>query len=209
MLRKAIILVVLFSFHLPLLAEEMPEVTDRHWTRKYDSYFRKYSKRFFGTAFDWHWFKAQGIAESGLQKNARSWTNAKGVMQLMPRTFAELKKKNPELSNVMEPRWNIAAGVYYDSSIFAKWQEDRTFLDRMRFMFGSYNAGFRTILRAQRLSRKKGFDGRDWESIKKIAPDVTRWRHQETLGYINKIEILMGDAAQPQEDWWSWILRKQ
>jgi|TARA_B110000196_G_C21053598_1_gene618658 membrane-bound lytic murein transglycosylase MltF len=208
MLRKAIILVVLFSFHLPLLAEEMPEVTDRHWTRKYDSYFRKYSKRFFGPAFDWHWFKAQGIAESGLQKNARSWTNAKGVMQLMPRTFAELKKKNPELSNVMEPRWNIAAGVYYDSSIFAKWQEDRTFLDRMRFMFGSYNAGFRTILRAQRLSRKKGFDGRDWESIKKIAPDVTRWRHQETLGYINKIEILMGDAAQPQEDWWSWILRK-
>jgi len=209
MLRKAIILVVLFSFHLPLLAEEMPEVTDRHWTRKYDSYFRKYSKRFFGPAFDWHWFKAQGIAESGLQKNARSWTNAKGVMQLMPRTFAELKKKNPELSNVMEPRWNIAAGVYYDSSIFAKWQEDRTFLDRMRFMFGSYNAGFRTILRAQRLSRKKGFDGRDWESIKKIAPDVTRWRHQETLGYISKIEILMGDAAQPQEDWWSWILRKQ
>lgn len=209
MLRKAIILVVLFSFHLPLLAEEMPEVTDRHWTRKYDSYFRKYSKRFFGPAFDWHWFKAQGIAESGLQKNARSWTNAKGVMQLMPRTFAELKKKNPELSNVMEPRWNIAAGVYYDSSIFSKWQEDRTFLDRMRFMFGSYNAGFRTILRAQRLSRKKGFDGRDWESIKKIAPDVTRWHHQETLGYINKIEILMGDAAQPQEDWWSWILRKQ
>ena len=186
MLRKAIILVVLFSFHLPLLAEEMPEVTDRHWTRKYDSYFRKYSKRFFGPAFDWHWFKAQGIAESGLQKNARSWTNAKGVMQLMPRTFAELKKKNPELSNVMEPRWNIAAGIYYDSSIFSKWQEDRTFLDRMRFMFGSYNAGFRTILRAQRLSRKKGFDGRDWESIKKIAPDVTRWHHQETLGYINR-----------------------
>ena len=125
-----------------LHAAAIPEVTDRHWTRKYDQYFRKYSKRFFGPAIDWHWFKAQGIAESGLRGNARSWVNAKGIMQLMPRTFAELKKKNPELRNVLDPRWNIAAGIYYDSTLFMKWREDRPFLDRMRFMLGSYNAGF-------------------------------------------------------------------
>lgn len=209
MMRKAILLALAVSFPLLLLAADMPEVTSRHWTRKYDPHFRKYTKRFFGPAFDWHWFKAQGIAESGLREDARSWVNAKGIMQLMPRTFAELKKKNPELSNVMEPRWNIAAGIYYDSSIFSKWQEDRAFLDRMRFMLGSYNAGFRTILRAQRVSRRKGFDGRDWESIKKVAPNVPRWRHQETLGYIDKIEALMGDAAQPEPGWWSWTLLKQ
>ena len=203
MLKKAIILAVFFTLHPLLFAEEMPEVTDRHWTRKYDTHFRKYSKRFFGPAFDWHWFKAQGIAESGLRENAQSWTNAKGIMQLMPRTFAELKKKNPELRKVTDPRWNIAAGIYYDSSLFAKWKEDRVFLDRVRFMFGSYNAGFRTILRAQKVSRKNGFNGKDWESIKSIAPKVSRWRDKETLGYINKIEILMGDAAK-QNKGWSW-----
>ena len=83
-MRKAILLALALSFPLLLLAADIPEVTDRHWTRKYDPYFRKYSKRFFGPAFDWHWFKAQGIAESGLQKDAKSWVNAKGIMQLMP-----------------------------------------------------------------------------------------------------------------------------
>ncbi|MBT5835371.1 MAG: transglycosylase SLT domain-containing protein [Deltaproteobacteria bacterium] len=209
MLRKALLLVLIFSFNLPLFAEEMPLVTDRHWTRKYDQYFRKYSKRFFGPAFDWHWFKAQGIAESGLRANARSWTNAKGIMQLMPRTFAELKKKNPDLRKVTDPRWNISAGIYYDSSLFSKWKEDREFLDRVRFMLGSYNAGFRTILRAQKVSRKKGYSGKDWDSIKTIAPQVSRWRDKETLGYINKIEILMGDAAKQNKGWWSWTLIKQ
>lgn len=186
----------MLAFVIPFLlkAAEIPEVTDRHWTRKYDQYFRKYSKRFFGPAIDWHWFKAQGIAESGLRENASSWVNAKGIMQLMPRTFADLKNKNPELSNVMEPRWNIAAGIYYDSTLFSKWQEDRQFLDRMRFMLGSYNAGFSTILRAQKLSRKNGFNGRDWHSIKSVAHKVSRWREKETLGYISKIEKLMGNS---------------
>ena len=193
-MNKTFLIVLAFIIPFLLQAAEIPEVTDRHWTRKYDQYFRKYSKRFFGPAIDWHWFKAQGIAESGLRENARSWVNAKGIMQLMPRTFADLKNKNPELSNVMEPRWNIAAGIYYDSTLFSKWQEDRHFLDRMRFMLGSYNAGFSTILRAQKLSRKKGFNGRDWHSIKSVAPKVYRWREKETLGYISKIEKLMRNS---------------
>ena len=195
-MRKSILITAAFLIPFLLQAAEMPEVTDRHWTKKYDQYFRKYSKRFFGPALDWHWFKAQGIAESGLRGNATSWVNAKGIMQLMPRTFAELKKKNPELRNVLEPRWNIAAGIYYDSTMFMKWQEDRPFLDRMRFMFGSYNAGFRTILRAQKLSRKHGFNGTDWESIKSVAPKVSKWREKETLGYVRKIEILMGEPEE-------------
>lgn len=193
-MNKTLLIVLALVIPFLLLAAEIPEVTDPHWTRKYDQYFRKYSKRFFGPAIDWHWFKAQGIAESGLRENARSWVNAKGIMQLMPRTFADLKNKNPELSNVMEPRWNIAAGIYYDSTLFSKWQEDRQFLDRMRFMLGSYNAGFSTILRAQKLSRKNGFNGRDWHSIKSVAPKVYRWREKETLGYISKIEKLMGNS---------------
>jgi membrane-bound lytic murein transglycosylase MltF len=66
----------------------------------------------------------------------------------------------------------------------------------MRFMLGSYNAGFRTILRAQKLSRKRGFNGTDWESIKSVAPKVSKWREKETLGYVRKIEKLMGDPKE-------------
>ena len=182
---------LLFFFATLIIASEIPNVSDRYWTRKYDPYFRKYSKRFFGPAIDWQWFKAQGIAESGLRENAKSWVNAKGIMQIMPKTFIELQKKNNQLKDVMTPRWNICAGIYYDSVLFKKWKEDRKFIDRMRFTMGSYNAGFRTILRAQKVSREKGFNGRDWESIKMVAPKVYRWRHKETLNYINKIEKLM------------------
>ena len=182
---------LLFFFATFTIASEIPNVSDRYWTRKYDPYFRKYSKRFFGPAIDWQWFKAQGIAESGLRENAKSWVNAKGIMQIMPKTFIELQKKNNQLKDVMTPRWNICAGIYYDSVLFKKWKEDRKFIDRMRFTMGSYNAGFRTILRAQKVSREKGFNGRDWESIKKVAPKVYRWRHKETLNYIKKIEKLM------------------
>ena len=193
-MNKTFLIVLALVIPFLLQAAEIPEVTDRHWTRKYDQYFRKYSKRFFGPAIDWHWFKAQGIVESGLCENARSWVNAKGIMQLMPRTFADLKDKKPELSNVMEPRWNIAAGIYHDSTLFSKWQEDRHFLDRMRFMLGSYNAGFSNVLRAQKFSRKNGFSGRDWHSIKSLANKVSRWREKETLGYMSKIEIMMGNS---------------
>ena len=182
---------LLFFFATLIIASEIPNVSDRYWTRKYDPYFRKYSKRFFGPAIDWQWFKAQGIAESGLRENAKSWVNAKGIMQIMPKTFIELQKKNNQLKDVMTPRWNICAGIYYDSVLFKKWKEDRKFIDRMRFTMGSYNAGFRTILRAQKVSREKGFNGRDWESIKMVAPKVYRWRHKETINYIKKIEKLM------------------
>ena len=182
---------LLFFFATLIIASEIPNVSDRYWMRKYDPYFRKYSKRFFGPAIDWQWFKTQGIAESGLRENAKSWVNAKGIMQIMPKTFIELQKKNNQLKDVMTPRWNICAGIYYDSILFKKWKEDRKFIDRMRFTMGSYNAGFRTILRAQKVSRQNGFNGRDWESIKMVAPKVYRWRHKETLNYINKIEKLM------------------
>ena len=54
----------------------------------YDRLFRKYTKHYFGPHFDWRWFKAQGIAESGLRPNAHSSAGAKGIMQILPATAA-------------------------------------------------------------------------------------------------------------------------
>jgi len=60
---------------------------------KFDKYFSKYSKRFFGPTFDWHYFKAQAVAESRLNPKAESGVGAAGIMQIMPRTFKEISKK--------------------------------------------------------------------------------------------------------------------
>jgi len=170
---------------------EFPSVTSRTWTTKYDQYFRKYTKRFFGAGFDWKWFKAQAIAESNLKEDAKSWVNAKGLMQIMPRTFHEIKKKNPSFVDINEPRWNIAAGIYYDGQLFRKWKAKRPFDDKMNFTFASYNAGFRNIVKAQKVCRKQGLNENLWPNIKRIAQRVHGWRHEETLSYVEKIKIMM------------------
>lgn len=155
---------------------------------RYDQLFRKYSKRFFGVAFDWRVFKAQALAESGLAPDARSPVGARGLMQLMPSTFAEIQSRNPEFASIDDAEWNIAAGIFYDRSLWRAWNEPATIEDRRRFMFGSYNAGRRTLLRAQGTARERNLDHRAWSSIAEVAPAVPRWRYRETLEYVKRIE---------------------
>src|SRR5579885_2678733 len=65
-------------------------------TQRFDPMFKKYTKRYFGPAFDWHYFKAQGFAESGLKPTATSWVGARGIMQLMPSTYQEIASHRPD-----------------------------------------------------------------------------------------------------------------
>ena len=73
------------------------------WSTEYDQYFRKYAKRYFGPNVDWQWFKAQGIAESALRDDANSPAGAKGIMQILPSTFEEIREKNPQFFSIDEP----------------------------------------------------------------------------------------------------------
>ena len=155
---------------------------------RYDDTFRKYSKRYFGVAFDWRYFKAQGMAESGLQATARSWVGARGVMQLMPSTFRAIQSQRPELRSIDDPEWNIAAGILHDRDLWRLWQRTTPEDERHRFMFASYNAGEGTILRACSVARDARLDQSFWASIERVAPTVSRWRYRETLGYVRRID---------------------
>jgi membrane-bound lytic murein transglycosylase F len=166
-------------------------------SERFDDTFRKYSKRYFGPAFDWRLFKAQGMAESNLDPGAKSWVGARGVMQLMPSTFKEIRTQQPELRSIDNPEMNIAAGVLYDRKLWQLWEGDSVFAHRERFMFGSYNAGRRTILNAQVVARKDSLDPRDWTHVARVAPRVPRWRHEETLEYVERIEANLR-ALDPQ-----------
>ncbi|MEK7728441.1 MAG: transglycosylase SLT domain-containing protein, partial [candidate division KSB1 bacterium] len=112
-----------------LTASTCAVLAQTKFTTQYDEYFRKYSKHHFGVNFDWRWFKAQAIAESGLNEKAESWVQAKGLMQLMPDTFADMKSRMPHLEDIFEPRWNIAAGIYYDRLLWKMWETVETFTD--------------------------------------------------------------------------------
>ncbi len=161
--------------------------------KKFDPYFSKYSKRYFGPGFDWRLFKSQAIAESRLIANATSRVGAKGIMQIMPATFEEIKQKHPMIKGTREqPRWNIAAGIYYDRTIWNLWKAKRPPADKINFMFGSYNAGKGNILKAQKIAVKNGLNPNLWDSIEKVLPDTTGRHSKETIGYVKKINHISG-----------------
>ena len=152
------------------------------WTNKYDRHFKKYSKRYFGPLFDWHWFKAQAIAESGLNDKAKSHVGALGIMQIMPATFGDISKQNPHFSKLLSPKWNIAAGIYYDRTLYRKFKIAAT-QDKLYMTFASYNAGYGRILDA---SKRTGSDEKVWLEIRPFLP-------KETRGYVRRIRELMQD----------------
>jgi membrane-bound lytic murein transglycosylase F len=175
----------------PRMGERFAQaVREREAARRQDEYdeaFRTYTKRFFGPAHDWRLFKAQGMAESDLIPTAKSRVGARGIMQLMPSTFSQIRKARPEFRSIEDPRWNIAAGIMHDRylwTLYPQLPDD----ERHRFMFAAYNAGEGTIRRAQGVAQARQLDAGRWEHIETIAPAVQRWRYRETLGYVRRIE---------------------
>lgn len=166
--------------------EKEPPVHDSKWGEKYDSHFRKYAKRYFGPHFDWRWFKSQAIVESNLRPNVKSPRGAVGLMQILPSTFAEIKKLNPHFSKIEHPRWNIAAGIYYDRMLYRKWDlpSER---DRFYLALASYNAGY---VRMRRAYNRTSQPIESWEQVKSNAPGETR-------AYVSRIRKLM-DLDKPK-----------
>ena len=154
---------------------------------RYDDYFRKYSKRYFGPGFAWRVFKAQAMAESGLDSTARSDVGARGIMQIMPSTFAILTARQGGGVSPEDAQTNIAAGIEHDAYLWHLFDRITLHPEHYRFMVGAYNAGEGTIQRAQRVARAAQADETSWQGVASVAPQVPRWRYHETLGYVNRI----------------------
>ncbi len=157
----------------------------------YDHYFSKYTKRNFGPTFNWRHFKAQAIAESRLKENATSHVGAVGLMQIMPTTYKEITKRHRHIKGSgSNPKWNIAAGIAYNRSIWNLFKADRPFQDRLDFTFGAYNAGKGNIIRAQKRAKRSGLNPDIWSSIEQTLPQVTGRHSKETLDYVKTIKVI-------------------
>ncbi len=180
-MKRISIIIALFIFSTPLLARE---VESDKWPDKFDSHFKKYSKRYFGPHFDWRWFKSQGIAESNLNESAASPVGARGVMQILPSTFDDIQKDNPTFLLLDDPRWNIAAGIFYDRQLYRKWRKPLPSEERLFLAFSSYNAGYGRVLTAVKRTRN---DKYTWQEVKRHLPS-------ETKGYVSRIAELMNSS---------------
>ena len=186
--RSALRILVAMALVTVVSVATAPHASAQAQSEKYDDTFRKYTKRSFGPGFDWRVFKAQGMAESNLNPDARSGVGARGIMQLMSSTFQEVRSRNPDLARIDDPEWNIAAGIAYNRQLWMQWKPDSDDRHLLEFMFGSYNAGRGTLLRAQRVAHERALDQRVWPSIQSVAASVPRWRFTETLEYVERIK---------------------
>ncbi len=182
--RSGLVLLLLALIPALALAGVDKSVKARHWTKEYDPYFRKYTKHYFGPHVDWHWFKAQGIAESALKPQAKSVVGALGIMQILPSTYEEIKESNPHFVAIDEPRWNIAAGIFYDRMQYRKWQKGLPTDERLAFAFASYNAGYGGALNAYKRAKRTVDPIRQWDQVAPHAPTETRL-------YVKRIRELM------------------
>jgi soluble lytic murein transglycosylase-like protein len=155
-----------------------PPVDSARYTSEYDGHFQKYAKRYFGPHFDWRWFKAQAITESNLDPRALSSAGAMGLMQVLPSTFAEIQRANPHFRDIHEPRWNIAAGIWYDRYLYRQdvWK-DLDDENQLLLAFAGYNAGLGGALRAFRRTPRPA------DSWQRVAPQAPL----ETQGYVTRI----------------------
>ncbi|MBF0103378.1 MAG: transglycosylase SLT domain-containing protein [Desulfobacterales bacterium] len=160
----------------------------------YDYYFKKYTKRYFSPGFDWRFFKAQAIAESGLEERPISYAGAVGIMQILPKTYEQIKKNNSTIikGSLRNARWNIAAGISYDRDLWDMFKNNKPFKDKLNFMFGSYNSGVYNIIQAQHSATRKGLNPNSWSSIEKSLQQVTGRQSHQTINYVQKIWAIKG-----------------
>ena len=197
MRSRSFLWIILILLPAIVLASSHKHVKHKHWTSKFDRHFKKNTKHYFGPGVDWHWFKAQGIAESGLNPKAKSAVGAIGIMQIMPSTYKEILLKKPNLGKIEEPRWNIAAAIYYNRQLYKRWKKKDISVDeRMNFTFASYNAGFNRVLKARKKLRNKKNEApeaiNNWDKVSPFTPPETRQ-------YIRRIDKLMQVQADPNQ----------
>jgi len=94
------------------------------------------------------WFVAQAEAESNFDPKAISRAGACGIMQIMPRTWREIRLYLPHLkADILDPDSNIEAGVWYDRFCYDRFKMLPDGEDRLLIAFASYNCGPSRILR--------------------------------------------------------------
>lgn len=175
---------------LPLLLLLQYQRAEAKVTSLYDPYITEACKLYLEELIpDCRWFKALLYTESRLEPDAESSAGARGIAQVMPKTWDEhaphLGEEEP-----YQARASIRVGAYYLSKMIMFWGErGRTKEERMFLGMASYNAGPGNILKSQ----KKCKGARLWDEIKECLPLVTGKHSIETIRYVEKIKRVYGE----------------
>ncbi|MEB8327757.1 transporter substrate-binding domain-containing protein [Flavobacteriaceae bacterium KMM 6897] len=121
----------------------------------YDSLIQKHAED-----IDWDWRLVASLIyqESRFDPNDSSWANAKGLMQLMPKTAEELGVQDRS-----DPKQSIRGGTKYLKQIWNNFAKIKDSIQRTKFTMASYNCGLYHVKDAQKLAAKRGLDASVWD----------------------------------------------
>ena len=157
-------------------------IVDTHKGRisPYDELVQKYAEHF---GFDWRLITAQMFQESGFNPEAKSFSGALGLMQLMPRTAHSLGFKD-----VDAPTDNIQAGIKYMDWLRDRFKKELPIAERLWFSLAAYNAGIGHVWDAQRLASRIGLDPDRWLGSTELAMlllSQIEYSSKARYGYVN------------------------
>ena len=108
--------------------------------------------------WDWRLLASQVYQESRFDASATAWTGARGLMQLMPSTAAELG-----VSNTADPRQSLKGGVRYLNQLRRAFETVPDSLQQIKFTLAAYNCGLGHVQDARRLAEQRGLDPNTWD----------------------------------------------
>ena len=167
---------------------------DRGVISNYDHLFMRYAPL---VRWDWRLMAAQCYQESTFDPRAYSWAGAKGLMQIMPSTAAQMGLAQ---ADIYDPEQNIYAAARYLGKLNSLFQDIRNPQERQLFVLASYNGGHFHIRDAMSLARKYGKNPQHWndvaefvlklESAQYYRDPVVKYgymRGSETVNYVSRI----------------------
>ena len=112
--------------------------------------------------WDWRLLASQIYQESKFDPNARAWTGASGLMQLLPKTA---QAYDVDSNLILDPEANIIAGVNYLAWLDQCWQLTvKDSMERKKFVLASFNVGLGHIIDARNLASKYGSSPEIWDN---------------------------------------------
>ncbi|WP_179021164.1 transporter substrate-binding domain-containing protein [Winogradskyella forsetii] len=121
----------------------------------YDSLIKIHSEKI---GWDWRLVASLIYQESRFDPNNSSWANAKGLMQIMPKTAKELGVTDPT-----DPKQSIRGGTSYLGQLWEKFEVVKDSIERGKFTMASYNCGLYHVKDAQKLAKKRGLNPKLWD----------------------------------------------
>jgi membrane-bound lytic murein transglycosylase F len=108
--------------------------------------------------WDWRLLASMIYQESEFDPEARSWTGAFGLMQMMPTTMTDLG-----IDENSPPEKQILTGAKYLGYIDRQFPDEiADSAERVKFVLAAYNSGYAHIFDARRLATKYGKNPNVW-----------------------------------------------